>query len=104
MATPSETTLSTASAPSPSPSAHKGPSNIKVGGIPLPAFIVICMFGPFFLSFIFFLLWLQFVKKPRDKRQLADEARIEAGKQEVEMQLRGLVEQDPNIGVPRERV
>ncbi|KAF2275593.1 uncharacterized protein EI97DRAFT_434004, partial [Westerdykella ornata] len=51
------------------------------------------MFGPFFLSFIFFMLYHYLVQKPRDQKQLADEARIEAGKQEAELQLQHLVEQ-----------
>ncbi|KAF2742279.1 hypothetical protein M011DRAFT_529929 [Sporormia fimetaria CBS 119925] len=86
--------LTRANAPQPT---GTGASDIRIGNIPLPALIILGFFGPFALSFIVFLCWVYCVKHPRNKKQLADEARVEAAKrrveQEVEMQVQGLMKQ-----------
>ncbi|KAF1952413.1 hypothetical protein CC80DRAFT_572663, partial [Byssothecium circinans] len=45
--------------------------DITVGPIPLPAFICLIFFGPFFLGFIFWVFYLFTYKRFVDKRQLA---------------------------------
>lgn len=64
-------------------------SDIRIGGIPLPVFICLILFGPFLLSFILYILYVYIVRKPRDRKQLANQEKLEAGRQEhVQSQLR----------------
>ncbi|KAF2713379.1 hypothetical protein K504DRAFT_498196 [Pleomassaria siparia CBS 279.74] len=49
--------------------ATAAPSNATIGPIPLSAFIVLCMFGPFFLTFIPYLIWNYIIQPCRQRRQ-----------------------------------
>ena len=61
-----------------------------VGGIQLPAFIVLLFFGPFALSFLIFVIYTFTVKRYKDKKQLNRQAEIEEGRNanpDVEIQV-----------------
>ncbi|KAF2649692.1 hypothetical protein K491DRAFT_697880 [Lophiostoma macrostomum CBS 122681] len=76
------------------PQPIKRDSMPTVGGIQLPTFIIIVMFGPFALSFICFVIWHYTVQRYRDKKQLQKQVELEEGRnRDVEMQVRGLVQQ-----------
>jgi hypothetical protein len=71
------------------PNSEPTTSDIRIGGIPLPVFICLTLFGPFLLSFILYILYVYIVRKPRDRKQLADQEKLEAGRHEhVQNQLR----------------
>jgi hypothetical protein len=91
--------------PTTTPSAGGGASNIKVGGIPLPVFIVLIIFGPFFASFIGYIGYVYFVKKPRERKLLEDQAKLEAGRHEhVQTQLREFALVEMHKPVPAHRM
>jgi membrane protein implicated in regulation of membrane protease activity len=70
----------------------------NIGGIQLPAFIILIIFGPFALSYICFIIWHYTVRRYRDKKQLKTQAEQEEGRnRDVEMQVRGLVQQGGNV-------
>lgn len=92
--TDSSPPLNPAGGPKITYSDHKAPSNIKLGSILLPAFIVIIMFGPFAMGFIGFVAWTYTVKRYQHEKQLVDEeAGMEDKQRGAEMQVRSLVEQ-----------
>ena len=75
----------------------------KVGPIPLPWFIGLCIFTPCFLAILGYSIHLHTVKMYKDKKQLASEITVqnkEAGKgeakagevsQDIKMQVRAFV-------------
>jgi hypothetical protein len=69
-----------------------------VGHFPLPAFIALVMFGPFVLSFIFWVAYRKTIAKCINNRRLQEETQ-EGSKdiamdRDVEMQVRGFVKPD----------
>jgi hypothetical protein len=61
----------------------------KIGPIPLPWFIPICVFAPFLLTFIAWVLYLQTVKRYQNKKLLQaqqEQQRITAKEVETQMQ------------------
>jgi hypothetical protein len=77
------------------------PSNPRIGPIPLPAFIAMCIFAPFFVGVSCWVVYSHTMKKYRTqrahKKQDVEMARLEAGgeakvSRSVETQVRGFVE------------
>lgn len=75
----------------------------KVGPIPLPLFIPMCIFTPSLLAIMGYFIYLHTVKKLKDKKQLAkqdEEIATSTVKeaevtQEVEMQVRSFIDGTP---------
>ncbi|PSN71304.1 hypothetical protein BS50DRAFT_468071, partial [Corynespora cassiicola Philippines] len=64
----------------------------KIGPFTLPVFIVLCMFAPFALSFICFFIYYYTIKRPHNRRQLADEpSQTTQIKKDVKVQVRSFV-------------
>jgi hypothetical protein len=70
------------------------PSSITVGGIELPVFIVLCVFGPFALSLVVFTLWKYTVVNLRHRKPPRAQATMEEGREEAEMQSRDPMRQN----------
>jgi hypothetical protein len=64
----------------------------KVGPIPLPWFIPICIFTPFFITFLLFFSYQQTIIRYRNKQaSLTDERDEQEVSRDVEMQVRSFL-------------
>ncbi|KAF2870880.1 hypothetical protein BDV95DRAFT_595552 [Massariosphaeria phaeospora] len=83
----SQPEISTAATP---PHSIIKPSDPKVGPIPVAVFVVLCMMGPFMLSFIVFVVYKFTIGKYRHNKQLRA--------QELEVELANQVAERPAVG------
>lgn len=85
--------MSSTIAPSPSSTIPPDKPIKKIGPIDLPAFVALCIFVPFALTFIAFIFWYYTVRRYKNKKQLKEQekkaAAGEGAERDVEMQLRG---------------
>ncbi|KAG9195205.1 hypothetical protein G6011_00325 [Alternaria panax] len=64
----------------------------KIGPIPLPWFIPMCVFAPFFLTFIAWVFYQQTVKRYQNKKQMqAQREQQDMAKKEVETQMQQFI-------------
>jgi hypothetical protein len=64
----------------------------KVGSIPLPWFVPICIFTPFFIKFIVWFLYQHTVIRYQNKKaMLTQEGKGQEVSRDVEMQVRGFL-------------
>ena len=64
----------------------------KIGPIPLPWFIPMCIFAPSFLAFIVWVFYLATVKRYQNKKQLqAQQEQERMAKKEVETQMQQFI-------------
>jgi hypothetical protein len=64
----------------------------KIGPIPLPWFIPMCVFAPFFLTFISWVLYQQTVKRYQNKKVLrAQQEHRRVAAKEVETQMQQFI-------------
>ncbi|KAF1835959.1 hypothetical protein BDW02DRAFT_494809 [Decorospora gaudefroyi] len=70
----------------------KNAEDRKIVPIPLPWFIPLCVFAPFFMTFILFVLYHYTIKRPRAKKALQAPGSAEQKvSKDVEMQVRMFV-------------
>jgi hypothetical protein len=74
----------------------------KIGPIPLPWFIPMCAFTPFFLTFIGWVLWQQTVKRYQNKKLLqAQREQQHIPTKEVETQMQQFIGSSANSHAAR---
>ena len=71
------------------PSTPKNAEDVKVGPIPLPLLVPLCIFAPFFVTFICFVLYRYTVKRYRSRSALLEQGfELQNSSKEVERQVR----------------
>jgi hypothetical protein len=69
----------------------------KIGPIPLPWFIPICVFAPFLLSFVAWVFYQQTVKRYQNKKRMqAEQEERRAAAKEVETQMQQFIGSSAN--------
>jgi hypothetical protein len=72
----------------------------KIGPIPLPWFIIMCVFAPFFLTFTLWVLHQQTVQRYRNKKLLqAQQEQERIAAKEVEMQMQQFIGSSVNRNI-----
>jgi hypothetical protein len=80
------------SPPTPTPSGRNA-EDIKVGPIQVPLLVPLCLFSPFFLTFIVFVIYRFTVVRYRNRKAaLAQEGEQEVVGKDIEMQVRKFLE------------
>jgi hypothetical protein len=86
---------------SPAPG-DRNAEDVKVGPqqIPVPWLIPLCIFAPFFLTFILWVLYRCTIKRYKDKKAIKNQARPSVVSEDVELQVRDFLAQPPQVHVP----